>query len=309
MMNMQSLSRHLMVSLTGAAVGVLGCSHANSNSVNNMTADARLRRSPALAYQYDYSGRPLARTGTPPGTAQQPSMQPVVTQQPSMTVVTQPPSTQPAVDQQPSAQTEIVQHTEALPVTNEAAPAPETTTQPIMLPVETVQASRPAVTQLPASVDNTTTIGLPHVIDQEGAVQAIDRKTINPEDSFHDRRNPAPRRGFVDLTAQPWFSHAPDYSWLAGQLRFSKSNTSWRLRYASLDESDSYDGEVTLIDYPQIDCLRDGQYVRVSGHLIEPDKKELGSHYCVSSMQPIQNTSDPIAAGAYNSVRPAGLSK
>jgi hypothetical protein len=307
MMNTQSLSRHLMVALVGTAVGVLGCSHANSNSTNNMMADARPRRSTPMAYQYDYSGRPLARTGAQPVMTQQPGMQPAGTQPPAMTAVTQPPASQPVAEQQPNTPIEIVQRTEPMPAADEAAPAPETTTQPVIIPAD----NRQAVTQLPQTVeqDNTTTIGLPHVIDREGAVQTIDRKVINPEDSFHDRRNPAPRRGFVDLTAQPWFSHAPDYSWLAGQLRFSKSNTSWRLRYASLDENDPYDGEVTLVDYPQIDCLKDGQYVRVSGHLVDPERKELGSHYRVSSMQPIQNTSDPIAAGGYNSVRPAGLPK
>ena len=57
MMNMHSLRRRVLLCLAGASVGVLGCSHASSNNLNNANADARPRRNPALAYQYDYSSR------------------------------------------------------------------------------------------------------------------------------------------------------------------------------------------------------------------------------------------------------------
>jgi len=291
MMNMHSLRRRVLLCLAGASVGVLGCSHASSNNLNNASADARPRRNPALAYQYDYSSRMPARTG----------MQPAAPQQGQ--VAQQPAAAQPQ-------QAVVIQSLETMPA-GDAVVVSQDKTPPASLPAEMpIQGQGSLVTQLPATVDPMNAeAGPPHVVDIEGAVQTIDRKAINPEDSFHDRRNPAPRRAFVDLTAQPWFSHAPDYSWLAGQLHFSKSNTSWLLRYASLDENDAYDGEVTLVDYPQVDCLRDGQYVRVSGHLTEPERKEFGSHYRVSSMQPIQNPSEPIAAGSQGNVRPAGLSK
>jgi hypothetical protein len=291
MMTMHSLRRRVLLCLAGASVGVLGCSNANSNNLNNASADARPRRNPALAYQYDYSNRMPARTGIQPAAPQQAQ------------VAQQPAAAQPQ-------QAVVIQSLETMPA-GDAVVVSQDKTPPASLPAEMpIQAQGGVVTQLPATVDPMNAeAGPPHVVDIEGAVQTIDRKAINPEDSFHDRRNPAPRRAFVDLTAQPWFSHAPDYSWLAGQLHFSKSNTSWLLRYASLDENDPYDGEVTLVDYPQVDCLRDGQYVRVSGHLDEPERKEFGSHYRVSSMQPIQNPSDPIAAGSQGNVRPAGLSK
>src|SRR5262249_36117286 len=59
---------------------------------------------------------------------------------------------------------------------------------------------------------------------------------------------PPPRKSFADVTAQPFFSHAADYSWLQGQVEYSHFGNSWRLRYASVDESDSYGGSVTLLD-------------------------------------------------------------
>jgi hypothetical protein len=288
MMNMHSLRRRVLLCLAGASVGVLGCSNASSNNLNNTSADTRPRRNAALAYQYDYSSRMPVRTALPPVASQQ--------------VAQQPGAAQPSV---------AIQSLETMPA-GDAVVVSQDKTPPTSLPAEMpVQAQGAAVTQLPATIDPMNADAAPpHAVDLEGAVQTIDRRAIDPEDSFHDRRNPAPRRAFVDLTAQPWFSHAPDYSWLAGQLHFSKSNTSWLLRYASLDENDAYDGEVTLVDYPQVDCLRDGQYVRVSGHLTEPQRREFGSHYCVSSMQPIQNPSEPIAIGSQGGgVRPAGLPK
>ena len=260
MKKMQSLSHCLLVSLAGTAMGALGCSHAGSNSLNNSTAAAPVHRSPAVAYQCDRYGRPLATTAAQPLVAQQPSLPPLTGGPPDAQPATLPPAT-PAAEQ-------------------------------------TVSTGGPAATPvLPALNPDGPESSVPKVADPEGIVQAIDRRAIDPEDSFHDRREPAPRRAFVDLTAQPWFSHAPDHSWLAGQLRFSKSDTCWRLRYASLDENDPYDGEVTLVDYPQLDCLKDGQYVRVSGHIVDPGRKEIGTAFRVSSMQTIQKSDESVPAG------------
>src|SRR5262249_48796028 len=47
---------------------------------------------------------------------------------------------------------------------------------------------------------------------------------------------PARRKSFVDLTAAPCFGHAPDYSWVSGQVEYSRVRKEWRLRYASADE-------------------------------------------------------------------------
>jgi hypothetical protein len=90
---------------------------------------------------------------------------------------------------------------------------------------------------------------------------------------------PPPRKSFADVTAQPFFSHAPDYSWLQGQVEYSHFGNSWRLRYSSVDESDSYGGSVTLLDNNLLQNLKDGQYVRVQGHLASDTEVQQATHF------------------------------
>ncbi len=78
------------------------------------------------------------------------------------------------------------------------------------------------------------------------------------------------RKSFVDLTAAPCFGHAPDFSWLSGQVEYSRIKNEWRLRYASVDETDRYGGRVILIENAHAGYLSDGQYVRVRGRLVNP---------------------------------------
>jgi hypothetical protein len=120
------------------------------------------------------------------------------------------------------------------------------------------------------------------------AIQIVDKQAIGNESSFHNRGS-LPRRSYVDLTAQPWFSHSGDYGSLSGQVRYSQSDHSWRLRYASLDDNDAYGGTVTLLANPQLDGLKDGQHVRVQGALVNPDRKEPGCDYKVTSVQIMEN--------------------
>jgi hypothetical protein len=89
----------------------------------------------------------------------------------------------------------------------------------------------------------------------------------------------------VDLTAQPWFGHAPDHRWLRGQVQFSRAANAWRLRYASVDENDPYGGSVTLVG-DDLSTLQDGQHVRVEGGLLDPDRREAGTPFRVSSIRP-----------------------
>src|SRR5262249_37535009 len=90
------------------------------------------------------------------------------------------------------------------------------------------------------------------------AVAAIDTNAAFP------RGEPAPRRkSFVDITAAPCFGHAPDYAWVSGQVEHSRILGAWRLRYASVDETDRFAGSVTLVENAHVGYLRDGEYVRV----------------------------------------------
>jgi hypothetical protein len=115
------------------------------------------------------------------------------------------------------------------------------------------------------------------------------------------RGEPPPvRRSFVDTTAQPFFDHAADYTWLQGQLEYSHVSKAWRLRYASVDSEDAYGGSVTLEDGPLVKNLKDGDYVRVEGCINKVELLQTGTStnfhqdrsiaplYRVDGVKPIQ---------------------
>jgi hypothetical protein len=108
------------------------------------------------------------------------------------------------------------------------------------------------------------------------------------------RGETAPRRkSFVDLTASPCFGHAPDYAWLSGQVEHSRILGAWRLRYASVDESDRFGGSVTLVENSQAGYLRDGDYVRVEGHLVDPSSTDHSPAYNIEAFKIIDKPNEP----------------
>ncbi len=104
---------------------------------------------------------------------------------------------------------------------------------------------------------------------------------------LHRGEDPPQRRSFADITAHPSFAHAPDYSWLSGEVVYSRIGKGWRLRYASVDEEDPYGGSVTLSEDPLLHGLKDGQYIRVQGRLSNPTAKCTAPAYQIDSLQPI----------------------
>jgi hypothetical protein len=100
---------------------------------------------------------------------------------------------------------------------------------------------------------------------------------------------PPPRRSYVDATAAPCFGRAPDYSWLSGQVEYSRLGRGWRLRYSSVDDVDHYGGSVTLIEDQDLSGLTDGQYVTVRGHLSNPNDPGPAPAYRVESFQHIDH--------------------
>jgi hypothetical protein len=95
------------------------------------------------------------------------------------------------------------------------------------------------------------------------------------------------RRSYADITAKPCFAHAPDYSWVQGELVHLHSHNVWRIRYASVDEEDKYGGGVNLIETGSMDNFQDGQLVRIEGRPADPDNKE--SEYRVNSIHALPN--------------------
>jgi hypothetical protein len=114
----------------------------------------------------------------------------------------------------------------------------------------------------------------------------------SPRPTFPRAEPTTTRRSYVDLSAAPCFSHAPDYSWLVGQVEHSRAAREWRLRYASVDEADRFGGRVVLIENQHVGYLADGQYVQVRGHLVNTDRSE-DARYRIESFEVIH---DPNAA-------------
>ena len=97
---------------------------------------------------------------------------------------------------------------------------------------------------------------------------------------------PPRRRVFADITAHPAFAHAPDYSWLVGQLAYSHTRRTWSVRYASVDETDRYGGSVTLDSGTNLQQLQEGMLVRVQGRLLDPDTTTPAPRYRVERIEP-----------------------
>ena len=102
----------------------------------------------------------------------------------------------------------------------------------------------------------------------------------------------------MDTTAAPCFGHARDYTWVSGQVEYSRLRKEWRLRYASVDETDRFGGHVVLIENEHLSYLRDGQYVRLQGHLVSPnDTSGKTAYYRIEAFKVIDkpNASPPTA--------------
>jgi hypothetical protein len=154
------------------------------------------------------------------------------------------------------------------PVVNTtAAPAPMPEVQPASFPPPAAAHTPPssAYHVMPAGEPGTGDLGLRGKVD----------------DSVH-------RRSFVDTTARPGFSHAPDYSWITGELDFVHVRNAWRVRYASVDEEDRYGGSVTLTEQGPMGSFKAGQMVRVKGDMLDPESREPSPAYRVYSISPLE---------------------
>ncbi len=110
---------------------------------------------------------------------------------------------------------------------------------------------------------------------------------IPPEAQPHQRPY---RRTFADITANPAFGHAPDYSWLCGELQYQARTDVWRLRYAPVTEEDRYGGAVRIIPTGPMTAYRSGQIVRVEGYLQNSATELADPPYQVRYMQPVEGS-------------------
>jgi hypothetical protein len=164
-------------------------------------------------------------------------------------------------------------------------PAWNVANRPPVQPVRTNPVQAPAPTQAaPAEVATA-----PAALTQPTEMAASTKTENAPIEQVSMKEEPATdRRSFNDITAHPCFAHAEDYQWLRGQVQFSHISKSWRLRYASVDESDKYGGSVTLVG-DQMDSLKDGQYVQIRGKIVEAEGRSTAPGYQVDAIEPVEN--------------------
>lgn len=66
------------------------------------------------------------------------------------------------------------------------------------------------------------------------------------------------------------YGYDAEYRWLRGRLDYSQIDGRWRLRYIPIDgQTDRYGGSVRLADTSLLSAYRPGQFVEVSGRVIE----------------------------------------
>ncbi|HLJ95673.1 MAG TPA: hypothetical protein VKU02_21030 [Gemmataceae bacterium] len=145
----------------------------------------------------------------------------------------------------------------------------------------------PALAQAPATLPAPDALPAPVPENKEPAKDAPILQTALDGSKTSPITEPsAVRRAFVDVTAQPCFEHTDDYGSLSGQLQHTHKG--WRLRYASVDEMDTYGGSVTLTDETRLSGLKDGDLVRVHGRLLNPEDRAIAPAYQIMSIQVIE---------------------
>jgi hypothetical protein len=93
------------------------------------------------------------------------------------------------------------------------------------------------------------------------------------------------RRTFTDVTVNPAFAHAADYTWLVGELR-SIGPDVWTVRFASVDDERD---TVVLVDAPPMNDMHTGQLVRVEGQLVDPSSHDPRPAFRVAAIHPVDH--------------------
>lgn len=96
-------------------------------------------------------------------------------------------------------------------------------------------------------------------------------------------RTASSQGGIALATAQ--YGHDPKYHWLVGLLAYSWIEKAWLVRYVPFEEDDRYGGCVTLVSGLSEKQLKPGQIVRVEGHLIDPNSRQLRPAFQVRSIR------------------------
>lgn len=131
----------------------------------------------------------------------------------------------------------------------------------------------------------------PVIIEPE-AVRPVPAKPVAEKTPVATKTPPAalPRELSRELKGTPTraarYEHAPDFSYVVGELQYIESRRQWRLRYAPHDADDTYGGVVTLRGAEHlVGEFKPGQTVRILGQLVDPDAKRPAPEYQAYHLQ------------------------
>ena len=94
---------------------------------------------------------------------------------------------------------------------------------------------------------------------------------------------PTKEKAIPIKTVDVQYGQAKDFTELTGRLQqFRKS---WRLRYADIAQEDPYGGVVILDGGSELNQLRDGQRVRVTGVLVPPEARTSSATYRAKTIE------------------------
>jgi len=122
---------------------------------------------------------------------------------------------------------------------------------------------------------------------QPAIVQASHPAEIAPVQPKTTTIIPVSRTEIASPTSSLGF--APDYSWLTGQVEYSRLDNAWRLRYCIPGEEDSHGGVVTLLG---LGDPKEDQVVTVYGRLVEQKDDSRTPTYRVESYRVVQSTTN-----------------
>jgi hypothetical protein len=283
-MKRHTRNRWIGICVFGAALGAAGCSY----SVQRPTPDCCMGLPVTLPARA--AAKPAGQPGAPPqpGAGTQPMYLPPVTASGATGTRTVAPVPAAAVTAAAGSRFQATATVTAIPGTApqpvlvaDARPVATRKKRPRSRPVLTLDASGGGTRQVAAVAP-----ALPAA--PAGEIQRVSYQPGVVEAPGHTPDRPQ-RRSYVDLTIQQWFGCAEDHSWLNGQVLYARSTNTWRLHYASVDDNDPYGGTVTLVGEEKLKTLKDGQFVRVCGCPVEPDRREADSPYRVTSFKIVEH--------------------
>lgn len=276
---------HSIIKVGAFAVllGVVGCRHTKSSPppitepVGVITLKEHPSGKPGVFTTVDPSAEPIA----PPKvtTTVKPPLNAIPTALPKM--VDDPllrGSQKPFGTTTPSRTTMIP----ALPAENITSPS--TVTKPSILPLGITPLAPPAPVAEPIKSPKA-------IVPPPAPVPVQESKKITPEMPNIDVTTPEvdyTKGNLPNAVVSKLAGHAADFSWIIGELQYSNSKKTWRLRYQNLDSDDSFGGSVTLTGADHLmEQFTSGQLVRVQGEVLDHGKT-LAPRYRVSSINIVQ---------------------